>query len=72
VNGNYTETSKTSVKLYENVGIVKTMFTIRETTDGKTNEVSYALLDVWRKETNEWKLLTRFLEEMPARATGNP
>jgi Peptidase family M1 domain/Domain of unknown function (DUF4440) len=64
--------TKTSVKLYENVGIVKTMFTIRETADGKTNEISFALLDVWRKETNEWKLLTRFLEEMPAKANGNP
>lgn len=59
--------TKTNVKLYGEVGIVNTMFTIRETANGKKNEISYALLDVWRKDTAGWQLLTRYLEKVPAK-----
>jgi Peptidase family M1 domain/Domain of unknown function (DUF4440) len=65
--------SKTRVKLYETVGTINTLLTIRETANGKTvSEASYVLLDVWRKDKNQWQLVTRYLEKMPSKETGSP
>ena len=59
--------TKTSVRLSAQMGIVNTIFTVRETSGGKTTETSYALLNVWSKETGKWQMLTRHLERLPSK-----
>ncbi len=59
--------TKTSVRLHAQMGIVNTVFTVRETSGGKTTETSYALLNVWSKETGKWQMLARHLERLPSK-----
>ncbi len=59
--------AKTSLRLRAQIGIVNTIFTVRETSGGKTTETSYALLNVWSKETGKWQMLARHLERLPSK-----
>src|SRR5262245_38807941 len=59
--------TKTSVRLRAQTGVVNTVFTVRETGGGKTTETSYALLNVWSKETGKWQMLARHLERLSSR-----
>jgi hypothetical protein len=59
--------SKTLVRLYGQTGLVNTLFTIRETVDGKPRETVYALANLWIKENGKWQLLARHLEKLPGK-----
>jgi aminopeptidase N len=56
---------RTIVRVRAQTGIVKTLLTVRETVAGEARETSYALLDVWSKETGKWQLFARHLEQLP-------
>ncbi|HKQ78125.1 MAG TPA: DUF4440 domain-containing protein [Blastocatellia bacterium] len=59
--------TKTSVRLHAQTGVVNTVFSVRETGGGKTTETSYALLNVWSKETGKWQMLARHLERLSSK-----
>lgn len=54
-----------SVRIHGVTGTVNTLFAIRQTGAEEGEEIRYAILDVWSKETGKWLLVSRHIERKP-------